>query len=65
MTKTLTRPVLVVCTCGNKFTTTYMLSSTTLKVDTCNKCHKAYTGVETKKTSNVIQKFNKKYNLPT
>lgn len=52
----------VTCACGNTFTV--MSNKPDLHVESCNKCHSAYTGEKsfTKKTG-AVEKFNKKYGL--
>jgi large subunit ribosomal protein L31 len=50
----------VSCTCGNKFKLTTTLEND-FNVESCNKCHPAYTGQRRVAMTGAIDRFAKKY----
>lgn len=52
----------VTCACGNTFTV--KSNKEELHVESCNKCHPAYTGEQTRaRKTGAVDRFNKKYGL--
>ena len=50
------------CTgCNHEFTILSTLSQDQLLVETCNKCHPAYTGKKRKLAAGAVEKFSNKY----
>ncbi|HJN38054.1 MAG TPA: 50S ribosomal protein L31 [Gammaproteobacteria bacterium] len=50
------------CTgCGNKMTLSSPLEESSLCVETCHKCHPAYTGEKRALQAGAVEKFNQKY----
>lgn len=51
----------ITCSCGNKFVTGSTLSTDSLTVDICSKCHPFYTGEQKiVDTDNIVKKFEEK-----
>lgn len=54
----------VICACGEKFKTNSTVSSDTIRVEICNKCHPFYTGKRKMvDSSGRVDKFKKKFNM--
>ncbi len=63
MTKHMTsHHIAVKCTgCNQDFTILSTMKDDKLSVETCNKCHPAYTGKKRKLAAGAVEKFTKKY----
>lgn len=56
------RPIKVVCSCGNSFTTCSTVNKETLQIEVCSSCHPFYTGKQKAvDTAGRVEKFQKKY----
>lgn len=54
--------VKVSCSCGNSFKTRSTMTSETLQIEVCSKCHPFYTGKQKiMDTSGRVDKFKQKY----
>jgi ribosomal protein L31 len=53
--------VQVTCTCGNKFDFCSAADKKTLNIESCNKCHPAYTGKRRSFELNASRRFAEKY----
>jgi large subunit ribosomal protein L31 len=58
------KPIMVTCTCGNKFETRSTIGQD-LQVEVCSNCHPFYTGKQkVVDTGGRVDKFRKKYATP-
>jgi large subunit ribosomal protein L31 len=58
------QPIMVTCTCGNKFETRSTIGQD-LQVEVCSNCHPFYTGKQKiVDTGGRVDKFRKKYAAP-
>lgn len=54
----------VICACGETFKSKSTVSSDTIRVEICNKCHPFYTGKRKMvDSSGRVDKFKKKFNM--